>query len=116
MHRGGIMSGNTKVEKKERGLLEDAWAWARTAESGYDVRVACELRPSGSKGVWEVYWNARAEHQNGGFVVVCSYTTSYPTAHHSTLAGAILRGSVELDRLIDQWALGMIARAESAPA
>jgi len=73
-----------------------------------DEVIACrKVTPTEQRGVWSVIWTARAEHQNGGWVVVCSYSTSYPTARHSTLAGALLRGSMEIDRIVDEWLLGV---------
>ena len=101
------MATRYRTEDKERGLLADAWEYVRLSQGSYDVRISCELRPSPSRGVWELHWSAKAEHQNGGWVIVCAYTVSFPSAQHSTLAGALMRGSLELDRLVDGWALGL---------
>jgi len=109
------MSRKTGPEDRDRGLLVDAWDYVHLAEASYDIRITCELRAARQKGVWEVYWVAKAEHQNGGFVTVCSYTTSYPSAHHSTLAGAMLRGAIEIDRLAGDWALGLERAVTSDP-
>ena len=108
------MATKNRLEDKERGLLQDSWEYIRLSQGSYDVQIVCELRASKQRGVWDLYWAAKAEHQNGSYVVVCSYTTSYPTAHHSTLAGALLRGSIEIDRLVDSWALGL-ASAQGLP-
>lgn len=100
------MANKERLEDLERGLLTDTWRYARETERSSDVRITCELSPSQQKGVWNVIWTAKAEHQNGGWVTVCSYSTSYPTARHSTLAGALLRGGMEIDRIVDEWLLG----------
>lgn len=110
------MSSKARTEDLERGLLSDTWSYAREAERSSDVRITVELTPSQQRGVWNVIWTARAEHQNGGWVPVCSYSTSYPTARHSTLAGALLRGSMEIDRIIDEWVLGVKKHLEHTPA
>jgi hypothetical protein len=108
------MTSKYRAEDKERGLLADAWEYVRLSQGSYDVHIGCELRASKQRGVFDLYWFAKSEHQNGSYITICSYTTSYPTAQHSTLAGALLRGSVEIDRLVDAWALGLAA-AEPRP-
>jgi hypothetical protein len=110
------MSSKARTEDLERGLLSDSWVYARETERSSDVRIAVELTPTEQRGVWSMIWTARAEHQNGGWVVVCSYSTSYPTARHSTLAGALLRGSMEIDRIVDEWLLGVNKHLERPAA
>jgi hypothetical protein len=108
------MATKYRTEDLERGLLADTWQYVRNTEKSADVRITCELTPTEQRGVWKVIWTARAEHQNGGWVIVCSHTASYPTAHHSTLAGALLRGGMEIDHLVDEWLLGAASAATLA--
>lgn len=110
------MTSKYRTEDLERGLLTDTWSYVREAEGSYDVRIVCELSPTPQKGVWTVIWTARAEHQNGGWVPVCSYTATFPSAHHSTLAGALLRGSMKIQQLVEEWVLGVTRALEAAPA
>jgi hypothetical protein len=108
------MSSKARTEDLERGLLSDTWQYARDTEKSTDVRISLELTPTGQRGVWSLVWTARSEHQNGGWVVVCSYSTSYPTARNSTLAGALLRGGMEINRIVDEWVLGVHGPEKSA--
>ncbi len=109
------MTSKYRTEGLELGLLSDCWQYVRQAERSTDVRISCEMIATNQRGVWNLVWTARAEHQNGGWVPVCSHTAPYPTAHHSTLAGALLRGSMEIERLVEEWTLGVYKHLEAEP-
>ena len=100
-----------RVGKQDEEYLRGAWEWAGELGSSSPLAVRIVMHPSQRKGVWLLRAEAVSVCEGRVVGVHTQVRAEWPTDRYSTLAGAILALTVQLDHALTLTPLEAAAQA-----
>lgn len=89
--------GGGRVGQADEEMMKGAYDWAGEASSLHRCAVRVVLRTTPRRGVWSVRAQAVDVVEGRAVGVRAQVEIEWPSAHHQTLAGAVLNALMRLD-------------------